>query len=89
MSRTFEPIATLEGHSYAYVDRDLAPNSYLYKVVQELPSGGRIESEAVEVGGASRCRDAGVCAWWECAHRRGYTGELDPFGAGAADLDPL
>ena len=49
MSRTFEPIATLEGHSYAYVDRDLAPNSYLYKVVQELPSGGRIESEAVEV----------------------------------------
>jgi len=49
MSRTFEPIATLEGHSYAYVDRDLAPNSYLYKVVQELPSGGRSESEAVEV----------------------------------------
>jgi hypothetical protein len=49
MSRTFEPIATLEGHSYAYVDRDLAPNSYLYKVVQELPSGGRLESEAVEV----------------------------------------
>jgi hypothetical protein len=49
MSRTFEPIATLEGYQYAYVDRDLAPNSYLYKVVQELPSGGRIESEAVEV----------------------------------------
>ncbi len=49
MNRTFEPIATLEGHQYAYVDRDLAPNSYLYKVVQELPSGGRIESEAVEV----------------------------------------
>jgi hypothetical protein len=49
MSRTFEPIATLEGHSYAYVDRDLAPNSYLYRVVQELPSGGRLESEAVEV----------------------------------------
>lgn len=49
MSRTFEPIATLEGHSYSYVDRDLAPNSYLYRVVQELPSGGRLESEAVEV----------------------------------------
>ena len=49
MSRTFEPIATLEGYQYAYVDRDLAPNSYLYRVVQELPSGGRIESEAVEV----------------------------------------
>gem|GEM_PF-1698211 len=49
MSRTFEPIATLEGYQYAYVDRDLAPNSYLYKVVQELPSGGRLESEAVEV----------------------------------------
>jgi hypothetical protein len=49
MSRTFEPIATLEGYQYAYMDRDLAPNSYLYKVVQELPSGGRIESEAVEV----------------------------------------
>ena len=49
MSRTFEPIAILEGYQYAYVDRDLAPNSYLYKVVQELPSGGRIESEAVEV----------------------------------------
>ena len=49
MSRTFEPIATLEGYQYSYVDRDLSPNSYLYKVVQELPSGGRIESEAVEV----------------------------------------
>jgi hypothetical protein len=49
MSRTFEPIATLEGHQYAYVDRDLSPNSYIYKVVQELPSGGRLESEAVEV----------------------------------------
>jgi len=49
ISRTFEPIATLEGYQYAYVDRDLAPNSYLYKVVQELPSGGRLESEAVEV----------------------------------------
>jgi hypothetical protein len=49
MSRTFEPIATLEGYQYAYVDRDLAPNSYLYKVVQELPAGGRIESEAVKV----------------------------------------
>jgi hypothetical protein len=49
ISRTFEPIATLEGYQYAYVDRDLAPNSYLYKVVQELPSRGRLESEAVEV----------------------------------------
>jgi hypothetical protein len=49
MSRTFEPIATLEGYQYAYVDRNLAPNSYLYKVVQELPSVGRLESEAVEV----------------------------------------
>jgi hypothetical protein len=49
MSRTFEPIATLEGYQYAYMDRDLSPNSYLYKVVQELPSGGRLESEAVEV----------------------------------------
>jgi hypothetical protein len=49
MNRTFEPIATLEGYEYSYVDRDLAPNSYLYKVVQELPSGGRLESEAVEV----------------------------------------
>jgi hypothetical protein len=48
MSRTFEPIATLEGYQYPYVDRDLAPNSYIYRVVQELPSGGRIESEAVE-----------------------------------------
>ena len=27
MSRTFEPIATLEGYQYAYVDRELAPNS--------------------------------------------------------------
>ena len=49
ISRTFEPIATLEGYQYAYVDRDLAPNSYLYRVVQELPSGGRLESAAVEV----------------------------------------
>jgi len=49
MSRTFEPMATLEGYQCAYVDRDLAPNSYLYRVVQDLPSGGRSESEAVEV----------------------------------------
>ena len=46
---TYDTIATLEGQQYTYMDRDLRPNSYLYKVVQELPSGGRLESEAVEV----------------------------------------
>ncbi len=46
---TYNTIATLEGHQYTYLDRDLLPNSYLYKVVQELPWGGRLESEAVEV----------------------------------------
>lgn len=46
---TYEPIATLAGQQYSYLDRSLPPNSYLYKVIQELPSGGRVESEAVEV----------------------------------------
>jgi hypothetical protein len=46
---TYEVIATLEGAHYTYTDRRLGPGSYLYKVIQVLPNGSRLESDVAEV----------------------------------------
>ncbi len=46
---SFLDIATVEGATYAYLDERLAPGTYLYRVVQVLPTGARLESNPAEV----------------------------------------